>query len=192
MLEACLFKSSITCTALEVDRSPFAVPFLFHPCGSHPGGCDTSLAKRQDTKWSADDFGHNLGGCSKWQETAKRFVNPRAGLQLWHQKKCYRSIVVLSVSRKFSCVWIWLFRFLIQIQVWLGLGVLKNHSVSNQHIKKGQQRMCLWVIELNCFLANLISLNRLLGWLGLCIPVWQSTGVVFCRCCRCFVLHWPL
>lgn len=50
---------------------PFAVPFLFHPCGSHPGGCDTSLAKRQDTKWSADDFGHNLGVAASGKKLPK-------------------------------------------------------------------------------------------------------------------------
>ena len=102
----------------EGHRRP-GVHFLFHPCGSHPGGCDTSLAKRQDTKWSADDFGHKLGVSAGGKKLPKV-----SGLELWNRKYCYISSVVLSVFRKFSCVWILFFRFLIQMKV--GLGVKKS------------------------------------------------------------------
>lgn len=175
MLESCLFKSS-TCTALEVDRRPFGVPFLFHPCGSHPGGCDTSLAKRQDTKWSADDFGHNLGVAASGKKLPKDLANQRQVFSCDTRKNMLKKnccvVGFKEVQLRLNLTF-WIphsnaskvggFQKAIKFQ---------NNTLMNKRTTKNGS-LSHWI---KMFLASLISLNRMLGWLGLCIPVW----------------HWPL
>lgn len=157
---------------------PFVVPFLFHPCGSHPGGCDTSLAKRQDTKWSADDFGHNLGVAASGKKLPKDLSTQGQVFSCDTRKSVIEVLLCCGFQGSSAASESDLLDSWFKYKYGWGCFFNKSFSFKPTH-KKGQQRMCLWVIELNCFIANLISLNRLLGWLDLCIPVWQSTVLFF-------------